>query len=587
MTFGVVGLCQAEPGSTANQRHFLEKRRRVRVGVWLAVPLAMKLRTRLDVFSTALLSALGATQLLACGGSAATPGTGSAGSGSGGGASSAGAAQGGASTGGAGHSGGASSAGAAQGGASTGGAGHSGGASSAGATGSAGAGANKYPCQNPVDLGNGLIRCDGFTHRHAALTCASRVPRPDPVATPGSIAQCKLDADCTDRPLGWCGNSDTMGITVTHCNYGCVNDSDCATTQLCECSAPVGRCVVAQCTTDEDCTAGFLCRSHDLSGGCDNPTYTCQSPADKCGGDRDCAQGEHCYLNSQTHSFQCAPATCLSGRPFLIEGAPRLATAAANADWRGLSLLPKAADLAPVLRARLAEQWTQVALMEHASIAAFARFTLQLMSLGAPASLIERATAAMADETKHAKACFAVASQYAAAPLGPGCLAIAGSLDESTLEAIVLNTVREGCLGETLAAIEAREAAEHASDPALRELLLTISEDETRHAELAYRFVKWALSWGGPELQRAVQREFSALAAETPRARGALTDDDQALLAHGIVPNQLRQTIRQQAIAEVILPCSRALFEPRHSAPQASAERAATSRGELRTARPL
>jgi hypothetical protein len=169
----------------------------------------------------------------------------------------------------------------------------------------------------------------------------------------------------------------------------------------------------------------------------------------------------------------------------------------------------------------------------------------------------------MADETKHAKACFAVASQYAAAPLGPGRLAVDGSLDECTLEAIVLNTVREGCVGETLAAIEAREAAEHASDPALRELLLTISDDETRHAELAYRFVKWALSWGGPELQRAVQGEFSSLAAEAPRANGALTDDDQDLLRHGIIPDKLRQTMRGHAIAEVILPCSRALFEPR------------------------
>jgi hypothetical protein len=514
------------------------------------MPLAMKFRTRLDVFSTALLSALGATQPLACGGSAVAPGAGSAGSGSGGGASSGGSGQ-----------SGAPSAGAAQGG-----------APSAGAAGSTGTGANRYPCQNPVDLGNGWIRCDGFSHRQALLTCASRVPRPETVANPAPTAQCKLDADCTDKPLGWCGNSNAMGITLTHCNYGCVNDSACGTTQLCECSDPVGRCVGAQCTSDADCTAGFLCRSHDPTGGCGATAYTCQTAADNCGTDRDCAQGEHCFLNTETHSFQCTAGTCVSGRPFLVEGAPRLAAVAANAEWSELSLLPKAPDFDHVLRARLAEQWTQVALMEHASVAAFARFTLQLMSLGAPASLVERATAAMADETKHAKACFAVASQYAAAPLGPGRLAVEGSLDESTLEAIVLNTVREGCLGETLAAIEAREAAEHASDPALRELLLTISEDETRHAELAYRFVKWAISLGGAELQRAVQCEFTALAAETPRACGAMTDEDDDLLRHGIVPDKLRQTIRAQAIAEVILPCSRALFEPRRSALQASAE---------------
>jgi hypothetical protein len=115
-------------------------------------------------------------------------------------------------------------------------------------------------------------------------------------------------------------------------------------------------------------------------------------------------------------------------------------------------------------------------------------------------------------------------------------------------------------VGETVAAIEAREAAEHASDPTLRGLLLLISEDETRHAELAYRFVKWALSLGGAQLERAVQREFAALATELPPVHSALTDGDHDLLRHGIVPPGMRSMIREQAIAEVILPCSRALF---------------------------
>jgi len=198
--------------------------------------------------------------------------------------------------------------------------------------------------------------------------------------------------------------------------------------------------------------------------------------------------------------------------------------------------------------------------MEHASIAAFARFALQLMSLGAPPELIERATSAMADETKHAKACFAVASAYAGEPVGPGVLAVERSLDEMSFVEIVVNTIREGCVGETVAAVEACEAAEHASDPTVRALLRTISEDEMRHAELAYEFVKWALATGDAAVRAAVEHEFAALARDSEASPESLDEQERELLACGVLPAPLRSAVRAAAISDVILPCARALF---------------------------
>ena len=64
--------------------------------------------------------------------------------------------------------------------------------------------------------------------------------------------------------------------------------------------------------------------------------------------------------------------------------------------------------------------------MEHASIAAFARFSLELLAFGAPPDLVEQAQAAMADETRHAKLCFALAGAYAERPIGPGALDMTG-----------------------------------------------------------------------------------------------------------------------------------------------------------------
>ena len=513
----------------------------------------MKLRTRLDVFTAALLSALGATQVVACGGSALLSGGDAAGSGAG-----------------RANVGGANVGGASVGGASAAGDGQSG-AASAGAPVNVGGGAatNKFPCTDPQALSHGFEQCDGFKHRQKQETCISLVPRPDAVPNP-DIGECKFDADCKERPYGWCDSGGQ--ISTTYCSYGCVIDEDCGKNQLCECGEPVGRCVQADCTSDADCQSGFLCKRYDMSSGCDHTVYSCQSPADSCGRDADCGDGT-CRLGADKQRFECHTDRCYIGRPFLVEGAQRVAPMTARADWSEFALLPKFAKLDAALAARLAEEWTSVGLMEHASIAAFARFTLQLLSLGAPASLIERATNAMLDETKHAQACFAVASGYAGAPLGPGRLAVERSLDESSLEEIVLNTIREGCVGETVAAIEAHEAAENASDPALRELLLMISADETRHAQLAYQFVKWALVLGGPQLERVVRHEFTRFGAEMPLVRGAATDTDGDLLRHGIVPPAMRQAIRRQAIAQVILPCSRELFaRQRQTGPRLTSE---------------
>jgi hypothetical protein len=510
----------------------------------------MKLRARLDVFSAALFSALGLSQLTACGGSSfdSNGGAGTGASDSGGTAS-----------------GGTASGGTAAGGTATGGsasAGHGG--MSVGGMGSAGGG-NKFPCKNPKDDGTGVVACDGFTHRSEAVQCTSTVPRPEPYPNAPATAACKSDADCTAMPYGWCGGGGQ--VPGPYCNYGCAQDSDCAADQLCQCGTPTGMCVTAECHADADCSAGFLCRSFDPSRGCSFTNFRCQSAADTCGSDADCTTvGQVCTFDTTANHFACVSGGCAIGRPFLVEGTERLAPPTRRSDWRELTQGVRVSGLAGAMPARLAHEWTRIALMEHASIAAFARFTLQLMSLGAPPELIERATGAMADETGHAKACFALASAYGGEPVGPGCLAVDRSLDETSLTDIVLNTIREGCVGETVAAIEAREAAEHAQDPQVRALLVLISEDETRHAELAYRFLRWALANGDAALHAAVRCEFEALQFETQTRPASLGAVERELLKNGVVPQPLREAIRAAAIADVVLPCARALFAAEEAA---------------------
>lgn len=89
-----------------------------------------------------------------------------------------------------------------------------------------------------------------------------------------------------------------------------------------------------------------------------------------------------------------------------------------RADWSGEEALD-VSGIPASEREAIARGWARAGLLEHASIAAFARFTLQLLALGAPPALVLDARAAIGDETEHARLCFTIASAYAGRPLGP------------------------------------------------------------------------------------------------------------------------------------------------------------------------
>jgi hypothetical protein len=115
-------------------------------------------------------------------------------------------------------------------------------------------------------------------------------------------------------------------------------------------------------------------------------------------------------------------------------------------------------------RAALADAWLRDALEEHASVAAFARLTMHLLSLGAPPDLVAESQRASLDEIRHAKIAFASARRYGGAALGPGRLALDGAVEPVDLVELVRLTAAEGCVGETLGAALAEEQAHVATD---------------------------------------------------------------------------------------------------------------------------
>ncbi|MGK3999608.1 ferritin-like domain-containing protein [Sorangium sp. So ce1024] len=263
---------------------------------------------------------------------------------------------------------------------------------------------------------------------------------------------------------------------------------------------------------------------------------------------------------------------CAVGRPFSLEGQRR--TAAPRPDEAGWlargqgagpgGLQPSLADLTDEERETLAEGWLRSALEEHASVASFARFALDLMALGAPSSLVEAAHIAALDEVGHARLGFSLASAYRGEPVGPAALPMPRGVPVAAdLVALARAAAEEGCVGETVAALVAAEQRARAVDPAVGAALEAIADDEARHAELAWLTVTWAIGVGGEPVRSAVADVFEAAAkslrrpppaeAEPPRGRAA------ALAAHGHLGDAALRALSRAALAQVVLPCARAL----------------------------
>ena len=276
----------------------------------------------------------------------------------------------------------------------------------------------------------------------------------------------------------------------------------------------------------------------------------------------DPSQSDCCYKVRVEGQFSCAQ----EGRPLLtsVDATPRVATLRTGEAWR-TSVQPeldvhRPAD--PAVRASLRRRWLAAARYEHASVAAFARVSAQLLAQGAPAALVRAAHRAAADEVRHAQVCFELAAHYGAAqesPLEAGALDTQGSVAAGLdLEATLREAIFEGALGEGAAALAALEGARGCADPLVSELLATIAEDEQRHALLAYQTVAWALSAESTREQaaaiiRTCLHEGHELALADPSANQPSSSGED-LRRHGLVSPERRRALHHESWTRLVAP---------------------------------
>jgi len=225
---------------------------------------------------------------------------------------------------------------------------------------------------------------------------------------------------------------------------------------------------------------------------------------------------------------------CVVGRPYWDGGVQRQAplfgsTAAVSAS-----------------NAERAAAWAMAGAGEHASVAAFARLSLQLMALGAPNALLRDVHRAAFEEVKHADQCWEFARHFGGAEVSAGPFPFHSSPStQVSLAELAAAAVREGCLAETLGAHVLSVAAAHAPEPAVRAALLGMAEEEARHAVLSFRIVAWALRSGDAEVSASVHAAF---AAPWPRI------DVGELSVRSNVDVQCLEAAVEQGITEVLAP---------------------------------
>lgn len=203
-------------------------------------------------------------------------------------------------------------------------------------------------------------------------------------------------------------------------------------------------------------------------------------------------------------------------------------------------------------RARAAQRWARAAQLEHASIASFSRFSLELLALGAPPALLEGAHRAAIDEVRHARVSFRIASVLGSQSVGPGPLPLDRVDFHTTLEKAAVGAALDGCIVETVAALVAEEAARHAAPGAIRASLEMIARDESSHAQLAFTFLGWALTVGGAGLRTAVGAAIEARVA-TLRAEAAAADE-AGLELYGLLSGAAAHRIHTEALEAAVLP---------------------------------
>ncbi|MCY1036491.1 ferritin-like domain-containing protein [Corallococcus sp. BB11-1] len=177
----------------------------------------------------------------------------------------------------------------------------------------------------------------------------------------------------------------------------------------------------------------------------------------------------------------------------------------------------------------LGHYFAEAAHLEAASVHAFLRLREELALHGADAGLQDAARRSAMDEVLHTDVTGRIARRFGATPQRP----VVAPLPLRPLLDVALDNAVEGCVRETYGALVAHHQALHAQDAEVREAMVRIAEDETRHAGLSWDIDQWARPRLSPQ-ERDALREAQRQAVATLRAEVLVALDPGLVTAAGL-----------------------------------------------------
>jgi len=297
-----------------------------------------------------------------------------------------------------------------------------------------------------------------------------------------------------------------------------------------------------------ECQAPLMCARIACFGG-----EKCNTPAPRLAVDKD---GRTLCVMKQCEECTCEhvrpPPQVVAGRPFSTDAGDlhSLATWDASAVnvWATTDLTEMPPEVTPTVAKIASEHWRETGEHEHASVASFSRASLDLMRFGGPPNLLLDTHTAAQEEVGHADIAFSVASLFrnnsesvVIGQFPSTTIELSSSLDEFAAKLLL-----EGCVGETSAVARLNYALAHVgpTSPVSRHLV-TLRDEEAKHAALAWNTLHWALSQGA-----SVQLPEFAMPANSPVS----TDSWAALTWGGVVPTVASSEINHAVNMAIVVP---------------------------------
>jgi len=206
------------------------------------------------------------------------------------------------------------------------------------------------------------------------------------------------------------------------------------------------------------------------------------------------------------------------GRQIRVNGRVALPALEVRSPWSdgdAARIVTLQESLEPELRAALAARWRENGKTEHASVAAFAKLSLDLIELGAPPVLLEAASRDGADEIRHARLCFALARSLDGRDEGPTVFpAVKRALapvQGDAWQRLAVDSLFDGVVHEGLSARVLARLARRCEIPAIASMLREIAADEGRHAAHAWDVVELCAARGGAPVLEALEGALTAI----------------------------------------------------------------------------